>query len=250
VRSRCLPLALAIISFSAGFPSRGAPAPSATDPDYFYQRGLARWGNGQPLLAMQDFDQALKLKPDDVPALVSRAELRAAGHDHAGAAADLDAAGRAAAKGADIRLTIGGLYTRLGRLASAVAQYDLWIATHPESARMPAALEARCWARALEGRELKKALGDCNAALRLKPDIAGLLDSRALVELRLGRFAQSISDYDGALRSQPKNAWLLCARGMAELRAGRKATGQADIAAAKALQPGILEVARERGLTP
>jgi tetratricopeptide (TPR) repeat protein len=221
-----------------------------TQPEYFYQRAMARWANGQPVLALEDFDQTLKLRPGHVPALISRAELRLVFRDSNGAAADLDLAARSAPKQSDVRMTLGDLYTRIGRFAPAVAQYDLWIAAHPESTQTPAALKARCWARALWGKDLKRALSDCNTALRLRADTPGALDSRGLVELRLGQFAQAIRDYNAALESQPKNAWLLYARGVAELRSGRGATGRADIGAAAALQPQILDVGRQRGLIP
>jgi tetratricopeptide (TPR) repeat protein len=223
-------------------------APS--QPEYFYLRAMARWGNSQPQLAMADFDQALTLAPHDVPALVSRAELRLALRDPAGAAVDLDAAARSAPKGADVRFTLGDLYTRMAHFAPALAQYDLWIAAHPDGPHTAAGFKARCWARGLWGQQLNKALNDCNRALRLKPDTAGLLDSRALVELRLGELDKAIGDYDRALRSEPKNAWLLYARGVAELHAGRKVAGQADIAAAQVLQPLISAVGRQRRVTP
>ena len=50
-------------------------------PDYFYQRGVARENNRQPFQAMEDFNQALKLKPDDVPALLARSALHLAARD-------------------------------------------------------------------------------------------------------------------------------------------------------------------------
>ena len=46
------------------------------EPEYFYQRAEARLGNRQAALASADLDQAITLKPDYVPALVARAELR------------------------------------------------------------------------------------------------------------------------------------------------------------------------------
>jgi hypothetical protein len=91
---------------------------------------MARWGNKQPDLAMADFDQALKLKPDDVAALVARARLRLMGSENPAVISDLDAADRFAPLQADIRLQIGLLYVRTGRFAEAVAQYDKWILAH------------------------------------------------------------------------------------------------------------------------
>lgn len=49
---------------------------SAHDADYRYQRGVVYWRNGQPDLALQDFDAALQLDPDDFEARLWRAEVR------------------------------------------------------------------------------------------------------------------------------------------------------------------------------
>jgi tetratricopeptide (TPR) repeat protein/predicted aspartyl protease len=224
------------------------------NPQYFYERGEARLGDRQPFLAMDDFSHTLQLDPRNLQALVSRAALRLAGHDDSGAVSDLDAAVRVAPTEADVRLRIGGLYIDAGRFEPAVAQFDLWIANHPDDSRKADALNDRCWARALWGRDLKKALRDCNLALRMRsgagPLTARFLDSRALVEQRLGDFSPSIADYDAALRFYPKNAWLLYSRGVTELRAGRTAEGRADIASAVALQPNIEDVGRSRGVAP
>jgi tetratricopeptide (TPR) repeat protein/predicted aspartyl protease len=219
------------------------------EPRYFYERGVARSGNKQPDLAMTDFDQALRLKPDDVDALVARAGLRLQGPENSAAVTDLDAAGRVAAEQADIRMQIGSLYARAGRFAQAVGQYDKWIAAHDSDARVPEARNARCWARALWGQELDKALADCNAALKSRPDTAAFLDSRGLVRLRMGDFDKSIADYDAALRLQPHRAWSLYGRGLARVRKGLTAAGEADIAAATAIQPRVEDEAREHGIT-
>ncbi|GEM_PF-161786 len=217
---------------------------------YFYERGLVRLGNKQPQLAREDFDRALQSKPDDSTVLVTRAGLRLANRDRAGAIADLEAAERAAARQADIRLTMAALFMEAGQYAPAVSQFDLWIANHAEDSRKPDALNGRCWARALWVQELREALDDCDTALRMRPGTAEFLDSRALVEERMGRLDKSIEDYDAALRLQPKNAWMLYARGVAELRAGRKEQGRADIAAAVDLQPRIVDLGRARGVVP
>jgi tetratricopeptide (TPR) repeat protein/predicted aspartyl protease len=221
-----------------------------SEPKYFYERGVALLNNKQPYLAMADFDQALKLNPDDVSALVARAELRVIGRDNAQAKADLDAADQFAPKEADVRFFIGALYARAGMFALAVAQYDLWIAAHSQDVRMAEAMNGRCWARALWGQDLAKALSDCNTALKLTPNSARALDSRGLVRLRMGDFDKSIADYDAALRLQPKIAWSLYGRGLDKLRRGMTTEGQTDIAAATALQPLIAEEARKHGIGP
>ena len=219
------------------------------EPRYFYERGVARWGNRQSDLAMADFDQALKLKPDNVDALVARARLRLLGRENSAAITDLEAAGRFAAEQADIRRQIGSLYERAGLFAEAVAQYDKWIAAHDQDVQMPEARNARCWARALWGQQLDKALADCNAALKSRPDTAAFMDSRGLVRLRMGDLDKSIADYDVSLKLQPRNAWSLYGRGLARVRKGLTTAGEADIAAAMAIQPRIEDEARKHGIT-
>lgn len=216
---------------------------------YFRQRGAARWSNGQPALAMEDFDEALKLKPDDIEALVARARLHLAGHDITATAADLETADRLAPKEAHVRLEIAGAYLYADMLIASLSQFNLWIAAHPLDAELARAKNGRCWVRALLGKDLDKALEDCNDALRMIKS-AEFLDGRALVLLRLGEYDKSMADYDASLRLKPSNAWSLYARGVDRLRKGMAVEGQSDIAAAIAIRPSIAEEVKKYGIAP
>jgi len=221
------------------------------EPSYFYQRGLAHWGNRQPDLALADFDRALGLKPDDLPALVARADLHVRRREISAAITDLDAADRVAPREAPQRLKLADLYLFAGQFESAVAQTTLWIDAHGwDDTQMPRARNLRCWTRALWGEELNRALADCDAALKLRPNTATFLDSRALVQLRRGDYDKAIADYDRALGLGSKDAWSYYGRGVAKLRKGLTAAGKADIAAATALQANIADQAGKRGLSP
>ena len=225
-----------------------------SDPHYFYQRGIAYRDNKQTDLAIADFDRALELKADDLDALEARAQLRLMARDMAGAGADLDSAGRAAPKEAEIRLFLAQGYERADLLPASIAQYDLWILAHPDDSRMPEALNSRCWVRALQGTELVKALSDCDAALKRSakhsPQSAHILSSRGLVRLRLGDYDKSIADFDAALQVAPKNAWSLYGRGIDELRKNKTAEGQADIAEAEKVWPQVADEFARRGINP
>jgi tetratricopeptide (TPR) repeat protein len=224
------------------------------EPNYFYERAIARRDSGQPIPALADFDQAIKLKFDHVPALAARAELRLQNGDAVAAVEDLDAAGRAAAKEADVRFRLGLDYQHADLMAQSAAQYDLWIAAHADDARLGAALANTCWAKALLGQDLKTALSDCNSALRRfgqKNDgSAAILISRGVVRLRLGDYDKSIADFDAALALRPNGAWSLYGRGIAKLRRGRTAEGGADMSAAAAVTPTIAADFARRGITP
>ena len=92
--------------------------------------------------------------------------------------------------------------------------------------------------RALAG-QLDGALADCNESLRLRPNSANVLDSRALVYLKSSRFDSAIADYDEALRLDANQARSLYGRGLAKQKKGDAAGAAADIAAAKAIRADI-----------
>jgi tetratricopeptide (TPR) repeat protein/predicted aspartyl protease len=220
------------------------------EPSNFYQRAMVEFALRQAEPGSKDLDRALTLKPDYVDALVTRAEYRRAKRDPSGALADLDAADRAATKEADVRLRLAMLYGNLDRPAQAITEANLWIPVHEQDPRVIQAYNERCWARAVLGQELDQALRDCNAGLKLNPRAPQLLDSRGLVNLRRSQFDKAIADYNEALKINPKIAWSLYGRGIAELRKGMNAQGEADIAAAKALAPRISELAQRIGVSP
>ncbi len=219
------------------------------EPGHLYNRAVTRIAAGKPVEAMADLDQALKLKPDHVEALMRRGKLRLANKDEAGARADLDSVSRLRPAS---RLEIAEIYAGARLFEPSVALYGQWITDNPKAQPSERAdvLNARCWTRALWGKELDHALADCNEAGRLMPRSASLLDSRGMVHLRLGQFDESIADYDAALRVQPKIAWSLYGRGLAKLRKGMKAEGEADLKAAADVQPGIADEAKGFGIEP
>ncbi len=220
--------------------------------DYFYERGRAYESSQRADEALADFTHAITLKPDDVPALMARASLRFERHDAATTIrTDLEAASHAAPQEAQMRLDLGDLYLQLRDYDAATAEYNHWIDSHGRSdVQMPRARAARCWARALVGKELEAALDDCNVAVKAYRNDASFLDSRGLVYLRLGKYAKAIGDYDAALALDPKIAWSLYGRGLARQHLGQTAAGEADIAAARALEPKIADEAASHGIGP
>jgi tetratricopeptide (TPR) repeat protein/predicted aspartyl protease len=224
------------------------------NPDYLYQRGMVYWQMKQAAPAMADFDRSLELKPGNVTVLVARAELLLQGGDRIRAGSDLDAAAAAAPREANLRLGMAELYVRADLLGPAIQQYDLWIAYHDADARLPMALNGRCWVRALRGADLALAKKDCDAALKRadksSPFYAQAADSRGLVLLRLGDYDKSIADYDASLKINPKNAWGWYGRGVDKLHTQKTAEGQADMAQATAIWPGVAGEFKRRGITP
>jgi predicted aspartyl protease/Flp pilus assembly protein TadD len=216
--------------------------------EYRYQRALVLIRTEKPGEARTDLDRALTLKPAYPEAQLMRAGVRFRADDKAGARADVDAVEHALSESSDLRLSLGSYYESLDDPGASVAQYDRWIAAHPADNRMPMALNGRCWARALAGKDLDKAIGDCDRALRLRPKTAAFLDSRGLARLRNGDLDKALADYNAALALEPKMAWSLYGRGLAEHRKGMTAQAKADIAAAIALQKDLPDKAKKIGL--
>lgn len=212
------------------------------------QRAVVHLENVQPLLAAADLDAAITLAPGDAEARLVRARLRLGAHDPAGALTDLVAADKALPPTSDARLRLAGLYDVADTPEPAIGSYDLWLKAHPEDQGRAAAFNGRCWARALLARDLDKALGDCNEALRLRPKEPAFLDSRALVRLRRGDLERALADYDAALAVAPKQAWSLYVRGIVERRRGDAAKADADRSAALAIDPKVAERAKRYGL--
>ncbi|CAN5668388.1 hypothetical protein BH10PSE14_BH10PSE14_37570 [soil metagenome] len=225
-----------------------AIALAPTESRYFYERAMVRLARREQVRAAEDLDQALKLAPDDPRAHMVRARLRLAAHDRPGALADIAAAEHGMAPASDLRLELGELYESVDAFDQAIPQYDAWLRAHPDDSRKPTALNARCWVRALAGRDLQDALSDCDAAIRAARGNASYLDSRGLVRLRLGHFDKAIADYDAALAIRSNSAWSLYGRGVAKRRLGQAAAADLDIAAALAIAPHLGERFRKLGI--
>jgi tetratricopeptide (TPR) repeat protein len=224
------------------------------EPNYFYERGIARRDSRQSIPALADFDQAIRIKSDHVPALAARAELRLKTGNAAAAIEDLDAADRAAAKEADIRLRLASGYEQAGLLARSLTEYDLWISAHRDEARVAEALTGRCWVKAWLGQDLPSALSDCSSAInrlgKSKAAGADTFSARGIVQLRMREYAKSMADFDASLAFNRNSVWSLYGRGIDKVRLGKAADGQADMAAASALWPPIAERSKKYGIEP
>lgn len=238
-----------------------------------YQRAVIYLQDRQFKSALQDFNTALTLQPDDIEAHMARAELLQSHPDadrteaETEVKSDLDAVSRLATPDASERLTVGVLYGRLGDYPQAIDQIDQWLSHHPLKDDQATGLNSLCWLRATGNRDLHEALDDCNRALALRPHAAdaelgtligrtiasddpAVLDSRALVYLRLGRPEDAARDYASALQINPRMPTSLYGRGLAEFRLGEKAQGQDDLTAAQKLDSGIAQYFAKMGLAP
>jgi tetratricopeptide (TPR) repeat protein len=212
----------------------------------FYNRGVAEMAKGDEAKGLADVDRALALNPKDMTALQGRAKYWLSKHDFAHAKADMDAAAKLATDNPVMLSAEAESYEQAGDFEDAVRTLDVSTALNLTAEE----LNARCWYRAEWGQELDKALDQCNAALKLSPGASAILDSRALVELRLGWLDAAIADYGAALQSLPAQPSSLYGRSLAEARKGAVLQSKADLAQARAIDSNIDATFKKIGLAP
>jgi lipoprotein NlpI len=175
-------------------------------------RGNAYLFKGQYDLAIQDYSQVIRLKPDLADAYSNR----------------------------------GVAYLVKDQYDLAIQDFDEAIRLEPDRADT---YINRCWMRAQANRDLDSALADCNTSLRLQPGDRRALGNRSFVYYRLGRHEDAIADGNAAL-AKAKSAEALYVRGLAKLAKADEAGGSTDIAAAKALKPEIAYIYARYGVQP
>ena len=190
----------------------------------------------------QDLEAAMRLDPNSIDALVAMASLRAEDRDYAGAIAIYSKALDEKPGDSGLLTWRGIAYAHIGDTKRADSDFSAIKATNPVE------LNNLCWAKAIAGVALERALTECNAALAQQPESAGFLDSRGLVFLRLGRIDEAIADYDRALAKVPNQSSSLFGRALSWARKGDKAKSDTDAAAAQGIDANVVETFRGYGL--
>jgi serine/threonine-protein kinase len=198
--------------------------------------GLVRQVLGRLGEALADFDQALAARPDYPEALTNRGRARQALGDLAGARADLDWA-LACASGpfvASVLHNRAALRQAQGDLAAALADLNLALRIDPEHT---ASYVCRGLARKEAG-DLSGARADLDAALeRAAPhNQATVYHARGGVRVLQNDFAGAIADYDQAIALEPENHLYYLSRGNARYHR-RDVRGAVDFRMAFRLDP-------------
>jgi tetratricopeptide (TPR) repeat protein len=195
--------------------------------------------------AVNTYDEAIRLNPQDANAYYQRALARRGDGDADGAMADLNEAVRLDPNFEEAFYARGRIYFDRKNYEGAITDYSEAIRIDPSNAIF---LNSRCWVRAVAGVGLELALADCDESLRLRPGNANTLDSRGLVHLRLSLYPQALEDYNAAVTINPDMAGALYGRGLAHLWLGESEQGGRDIIAALLRDEQVESVFREYGV--
>ena len=160
---------------------------SATD---YFNQGKAKYDLGQYEAAIDDYDNAIRLKPAHLNAYYER----------------------------------GLAKYILGQYEAAIDDYDNAIRLKP--AHLNAYYE-RGLAKYILG-QYEAAIDDYDNAIRLKPAHLNAYYSRALAKCNLGRYEAAIVDYDNVIRFEPNDAAAFYDRGLAKEKLGQISEAEQD----------------------
>lgn len=197
--------------------------------------------------ALADIDTVLKMSPNNLEGLFLKSRVERISGKYAEALATLDILEKQPSNEIDVSAQRAYVNVLMGKPSEATS---LFAKVRGKATKNAALLNELCWTEAQAAFELDKALADCDAALKLKPDASAYLDSAGLVLLRLGRFDDAVARYDRALAKAPKQSASLYGRGIAKLRKGDTAAGNADVAAALKISASIASEFEEFGVKP
>lgn len=204
---------------------------------------LLALGRGDDAIA--DLEAAYELDPSNEIAFALAKELAYAGRgDEAAELLDVLPVRDDERSGhADARAVVSGLQGDTGGALSLLAEV---VADKPEDSR---ALNAECWFRGLFNVALERAMDGCTRAVERADNPMAALDSRAMVQFRLGNYEAAIADLDAVLKMAPAVPDSRYLRGIVRLKKGDRG-GREDIETALRMSPRLQEFYRRHGVAP
>jgi TonB family protein len=203
--------------------------------DAYNNRGLAYDIKGDYDRAIQDFDEAIRLKPSDFTAFNNRGLA----YSHKG---DYDRAIKDYNQAIQLEPDYADAFNNRGVAYRYKVNYDRAIKDYNQAIRLKADLAEAFNNRGLVYRlkgDSHRAMQDYDEAIRLKPDFAVAYYQRGLVYGSMRDYEHAIEDLDQAVRLKPDYAWAFYYRGLAKQLKGDEAGGAADITRAKQLDPNV-----------
>lgn len=205
-----------------------------------YNRGVAHERNGDTADALADYTSALSIDPRYANALGNRGNLRIGQGDFTNGLADLNAALAIRESAIDVH-NRGHAYADQRDYTRAIVDFDRVAQIEPNSHAYD---NDRCWYRIMANTQLDVARAACDSGVlaysNSPGDLANVLDSRGLLNLKQNRFQDAWDDYNAAMRTSSNSASYAYGRGLAALRLGRTEDARSDFARAVAINADVI----------
>jgi tetratricopeptide (TPR) repeat protein len=210
----------------------------------FLNKGVSLDNLGHHWEAIQCYDEAIRLNPQDSKAYNNRGTAYRALGQHEQALKDYDKAIELNPWYPHAYNNRGLVYRARGQHEQAVKDFDMVIQLHPW---YPYAYNNRGLVyRALGHHE--KAIQDFDRSIRLNPKDADSYNNRGLVYGALGDHERAIQDFTEAIRLDPTNAKTSYNRGLAYQMLGKSDEAIHDFDEALRLNPGYSKAYFNRGI--
>ena len=205
------------------------------NPFAYRQRGVARSSEGNYQEALQDLNKAIALQPDNAYAYVDRGIVEAMMGNRKAFIQDFDRALRLEPDSAAIYNKRGTARSILQDYKGAIEDYTAAIRFAPQAAYLY--YKKLGDVRTAE-KDYKTAIENYTEAIRLEPNYAPAYVARGIVQAVMGQTSFT-EDFDTALRLQPDNAWVYSYRGYARFLLKDKQGGSSDYDKAISLFPQV-----------
>jgi tetratricopeptide (TPR) repeat protein len=233
--------------------------------DDYNKRGEARLEKKDLDRALSDFNKALELEPDFVPARENcdRVELArnerslkfAKTHNHFVREqlkmGNLERALALANSAIELHPDYAAAYNNRGLIKQKKGNRDEALADFNKaielSPKMSAAYVNRARIKRSNG-SFDDAMADCDRAIDLKPDFAVAYNIRGELKRRKGDADGALADYNRAIELKPDSALIYCNRSMARRMKGDLEGAMADGERAIELKPGLALAYNNRGM--
>lgn len=194
----------------------------------YHDRGVLRMFFKDKKGAIADFDQAIRINPNNGSAYTSRGYVRDFLGDKQGAIADYNQAIRINPNDAEAYFNRGNFYAELGDRKSAIANYVMALQIEPEWLGASSNLMAVSYDKNFR-------ITDYDQVIQLFPNSAFVYRYRGKAQLELRDNKGAVSDYSKAIRLDPNYANAYYGRGIARSALGDKRGAILDLQKAAAL---------------
>ena len=216
--------------------------------DLYLRRAGIAYELGDINAALADAQAARALDPGSANAIARNARyLAEKGELGRGIALIDERIAQGGTSKSDYQLEKAQLLGEWGDAVTAIELLDGLIADKPGT---PSLLSARCRAKGIRNVMLDTALKDCTSAIELSENTIPILDSRALIWFRMGRFEEALRDLDSVLASAPGIAQSRYLRGVVLTRMGRNDDAVKELVVARRIDASIDRTNARYGIKP
>lgn len=216
--------------------------------EHFFARARVQLARKNLEAARADLDTSLSLNPALTEPRMHRARLHAARGDRASALQDLAQLDAALPPQSHLRMDMGRLHAAFNQAPEALRQFELWVSTHQNDAKLADVLHTRCLLRLRLNLDPQLALKDCEQAAANDSALPGFRDAVGWAHLRVANAAAALRSFERATRKEA-SAVALYGRGVAHQQLGDSDSAERDLASARKLNPRIEELLQRQGLS-